>query len=129
MSRRPRSHRSQTFKRKALLAFKGEARYTCVDFDEEKFRMRADVGFSQFAIGKLEIAKMCFDNAKKYDPDNFVLPEDVRAALEDVKENELLRTRDEKRGTAKAKKEEEQKEREEEGEKDFEGEERAEERE
>ena len=72
---------------------------------------------------------MCFDNAKKYDPDNFVLPEDVRAALEDVGENELLRTRDEKRGTAKAKKEEEQKEREEEGEKDFEGQERAEEEE
>ena len=104
-------------------------RYICVNYDEENSVTWADVGFSQFAIGKLEIAKMCFDNAKKYDPDNFVLPEDVRAALEDVGENELLRTRDEKRGTAKAKKEEEQKEREEEGEKDFEGQERAEEEE
>ena len=112
-----------------LYALAGDALHMALIYDEENSVTWADVGFSQFAIGKLEIAKMCFDNAKKYDPDNFVLPEDVRAALEDVGENELLRTRDEKRGTAKAKKEEEQKEREEEGEKDFEGEERAEEEE
>ena len=112
-----------------LYALAGDALHMALIYDEENSVTWADVGFSQFAIGKLEIAKMCFDNAKKYDPDNFVLPEDVRAALEDVGENELLRTRDEKRGTAKAKKEEEQKEREEEGEKDFEGQERAEEEE
>ena len=112
-----------------LYALAGDALHMALIYDEENSVTWADVGFSQFAIGKLEIAKMCFDNAKKYDPDNFVLPEDVRAALEDVGENELLQTRDEKRGTAKAKKEEEQKEREEEGEKDFEGQERAEEEE
>ena len=111
-----------------LYALAGDALHMALIYDEENSVTWADVGFSQFAIGKLEIAKMCFDNAKKYDPDNFVLPEDVRAALEDVGENELLQTRDEERGTAKSKKEEEQKEREE-GEKDFEGEERAEEEE
>jgi len=38
---------------------------------------------------------MCFENAEKYDPENFVLPEDIAAALEDVGENELLRKHDE----------------------------------
>ena len=56
---------------------------------------------------------MCFDNLKKYDPENFVLPEDIRAALEDVGENVLLQQHDEIKQAKKKRKEEEEDEEEE----------------
>ena len=55
-----------------LYALAGDALHMALIYDEENSVTWADVGFSQFAIGKLEIEKMCFDNAKKYDPDNFL---------------------------------------------------------
>ena len=78
-----------------FFALAGDALHMSLIYDEESSILWADVGFTQYSIGKLEIAKMCFDNAKKYDPENFVLPEDIRAALEDIGENVLLQQHDE----------------------------------
>jgi tetratricopeptide (TPR) repeat protein len=78
-----------------LFALASDALHMALMYDEKSSILWGDIGFAQYSIGKLEIAKMCFENAKKYDPENFVLPEDVAAALEDVGENELLRKHDE----------------------------------
>ena len=91
-----------------FFALAGDALHMSLMYDEESSILWADVGFTQYSIGKLEIAKMCFDNAKKYDPENFVLPEDIRAALEDVGENVLLQQHDEIKQAKKKRKEEEE---------------------
>jgi tetratricopeptide (TPR) repeat protein len=96
-----------------FFALAGDALHMSLMYDEESSILWADVGFTQYSIGKLEIAKMCFDNAKKYDPENFVLPEDIRAALEDVGENVLLQQHDEIKQAKKKRKEEEEDEEEE----------------
>ena len=78
-----------------LFALASDALHMALMYDEKSSILWGDIGFAQYSIGKLEIAKMCFENAEKYDPENFVLPEDIAAALEDVGENELLRKHDE----------------------------------
>lgn len=99
-----------------FFALAGDALHMSLMYDEESSILWADVGFTQYSIGKLEIAKMCFDNAKKYDPENFVLPEDIRAALGDVGENALLQQHDEIKQAKKKREEEGEDEEKEEGE-------------
>ena len=97
-----------------LFALASDALHMALMYDEKSSILWGDIGFAQYSIGKLEIAKMCFENAEKYDPGNFVLPEDIAAALEDVGENELLRKHDEIEEAMKKKEKENEEEEEEE---------------
>jgi tetratricopeptide (TPR) repeat protein len=72
-----------------IFALAGDALHMALPYDDENSMIWADMGFAQFMSGELEIAKMCFENAKKFDA-NFTLPEDISIALEHVGENELL---------------------------------------